>query len=122
MENIDGVKLGAAIFSEIDQNPYLNELYDNILHNYSMNLFGPRTDRNKAIDVEDALRFADILSKSNDPINADRHKIMAQEIVALLKNIYPEDPAIDFYLESVLSSTGNFRGMSHVATDLLMLI
>jgi len=117
MENIDGVILGAAIFSEIDQNPYLNELYDNILHNYSMNLFGPRTDRNKAIDVEDALRFADILSKSNDPINSDRHKIMAQEIVALLKNIYPEDPAIDFYLESVLSSTGNFRGMSHIAPD-----
>jgi hypothetical protein len=117
MENIDGVKLGAAIFSEIDQNLYLNELYDNILHNYSMNLFGLRTDRNKSIDIEDALRFADILSKSNDPINSDRHKIMAQEIVALLKNIHPENPTIDFYLESVLLSTGNYRGMTLVAPN-----
>ncbi len=28
-------------------------------------------------NIEDALRFADILSKSNDPTNSNRHKIMA---------------------------------------------
>ena len=77
-----------------------------------MRLLSNTSEDYKPIDIEGALRFADILSKSNDPVNSDRHKIMAQEIVALLKNIHPQNPAIDFYLGSVLSSTGNFRGMT----------
>ena len=117
MENTNETKLGSAIFSEIDANPYLHELYENILYNYSMRLFAPKKDEFKHVDIDDALRFADILSKSNDPINSDRHKIMAQEMVALLKNIHPEDPTIDFYLGSVLSSIGNYRGMTLVAPN-----
>ena len=117
MDNTNETKLGSAIFSEIDANPYLHELYENILYNYSMRLFAPKKDEFKHVDIDDALRFADILSKSNDPINSDRHKIMAQEMVALLKNIHPEDPTIDFYLGSVLSSIGNYRGMTLVAPN-----
>ncbi|HAE43615.1 MAG TPA: helicase, partial [Clostridiales bacterium] len=117
MDNVDGIKLGHTIFREIDSNPYLHELYESILYNYSVRLLGPNSDSYKSIDIEDALRFADILSKSNDPVNSDRHKIMAQEIVALLKNIHPENPTIDFYLGSVLSNTGNYRGMTLVAPN-----
>lgn len=117
MDNVDGIKLGHTIFREIDSNPYLQEFYESILYNYSVRLLGPNSDSYKSIDIEDALRFADILSKSNDPVNSDKHKIMAQEIVALLKNIHPENHTIDFYLGSVLSNTGNYRGLTLVAPN-----
>ena len=112
MNNIEGITLGETIFKKLDTNPYLHELYENILYKYSMRLLNNTSEDYKPIDIEDALRFTDILSKSNDPVNSERHKIMAQEIVALLKNIHPQNPAIEFYLGSVLSSTGNFRGMT----------
>jgi len=34
MSNANSIKLGDAIFADIDTNPYLNELYGNILYNY----------------------------------------------------------------------------------------
>ena len=40
--------LGESIFSKIEQNPYLNELYETILYNYSMSLMGT-PQRNKPI-------------------------------------------------------------------------
>lgn len=112
MSNANSIKLGDAIFADIDTNPYLNELYDNILYNYSMKLFRIDGVKRKAVNVEDALRFADILSKSTNPKNADNHKVWAQEMVALLKAIEPQNPAVEFYLGSVLLSTGNYRGLA----------
>jgi hypothetical protein len=35
----------------------------------------------------------------------------AQEMVALLKEIEPNNPEIDIYLNSVLSNTGNYQGL-----------
>lgn len=115
--NENNVNLGKAIYEDILNDPYLNELYDNILYNYSTRMFGVRSNEQRDIEIEDALRFADILSKSTDPKNADKHKIMAQEIAALLYNIEPEHPAVKFYLGSVLLSAGNFRGMAMVTPD-----
>ena len=97
-----GISLGDVIFADIDRNPYLNELYENILYNYSLRLFQINKER-KAVSVPDALRFADVLSKSH----SDRHMTWSQEIVALLKETEPQDPAVDVYLNSVLTSTGN---------------
>ena len=42
----------------------------------------------------------------------DAHKIMAQEMVALLQEMYPEDERISYYLSDVLSNIGNYRGLS----------
>ena len=112
MRRQKSIRLGHAIFSDIDKNPYLMELYDNLLYNYSLQLFGLKKRERKPVNIEDALRFADILSKSTDPKNADKHKIMGQEIVALLRTIAPEHSAVDFYLASVLSNTGNYLGMA----------
>lgn len=111
------INLGTAIFQDLHYNPYLNELYDNILYNYSTRMFGVRGNEPRHVDIEDAMRFADILSKSTDPQNADKHKIMAQEIMALLHKIEPEHPAVKFYLGSVLLSAGNFRGLAMVTPD-----
>ena len=35
--------LGDAIFGDIDSNPFLNELYDNILYNYAITKFNLKT-------------------------------------------------------------------------------
>ena len=66
-------KLGDAIFGSIDNNEFLNVLYDNMLYNYAINKlhiegYYPMRD----IDVESALRFADLLSKSTHPKRAVR--------------------------------------------------
>lgn len=68
--------LGDAIFGDMDDNSFLNELYDNILYNYSLNKFN-LTDRRqmREIAVVSALRFADLLSKSTHAVNRDKHKM-----------------------------------------------
>lgn len=116
MGNLCGTTLGEAIYKDIDTNEYLNELYKDILFNYSIRLFGIDTEC-KQININDALHFADILSKSNNNINSDKHRIWAQEIVALLKSLYPQDSRIDYYMGSVLTNTGNYYGMCKVAPD-----
>lgn len=68
----------------------------------------------RGINVEDALRFADILSKSTHPQNADKHKIWAQEIITLLRVLYPEDSLVDYYAGAVLARTGNFLGLKNI--------
>lgn len=106
MANRNTVSLGNVIFDDIDKNPYLNELYENILYNYSLRLFQIKSEY-KPVNISDALRFADILSKSP----ADSHMTWAQEMVALLKEIEPNNPEIDIYLNSVLLNTGNYQGL-----------
>ena len=109
MTDKGNVSLGNIIFDDIDKNPYLNELYENILYNYSLRLFQIKSEY-KPVNISDALRFADILSKSP----TDCHMTWAQEIVALLKEIIPNNLEIDIYLNSVLSSTGNYQGLETV--------
>ena len=58
------------------------------------------------------LRFADLLSHSTHPTKGDTHKIMAQEMVALLQEMHPEDARIAYYLSGVLSNIENYRGLS----------
>lgn len=111
------VTLGEEIFSEIEADEYLNELYENILHNYSQRLFQLPNICDAEVDVDHALRFADLLSKSVGTRNSDKHKIWAQEIAALLHYIYPEDARITYYMGSVLSNTSNYRGMSMITPD-----
>jgi len=103
----DRIEVGKAIFADIEKNEYLNELYENILYNYSLRLF-QIGHRPKPVDIADALKFADILSKSS----VDSHMTWSQELVALLKEVYPDEIAIDIYLDSVLTSTGNYQGLA----------
>lgn len=109
--------IGAVLFDGIEANPYLNELYDAILYNYGRQLFRLTNLPEKEISVPAALRFADILSKPVHPQNEETHKLWAQEIVALLNALYPDDEMIQYYLGSVLTSVSNFRGVSLKASD-----
>lgn len=102
--------LAEALYRDIDKNDYLQEIYGDLLYNYSIKLF--HTDRRlRNIPINDALRFADLLSKSSYLITADRDHLWGQEIAILLRLLYPEDNAVKYYLGSVLSSVGNYRGL-----------
>lgn len=103
--------LGSAIFSNIESNEYLQEIFEAILTNYSYSLFRMHKHTPKKFDLHHALRFADLLSKSVGSPNSEKHKIWAQEIVALLNNLYPENETVKFCMRSVLTNVSNYRGL-----------
>lgn len=103
--------LGEEIFLEIDKNEYLNELFQKLLFSYSLKLFGNDFNDLTSKEVKDLLRFADLLSKSNDTNNAGKHKVWAQEIIALLNELYPEDINIKLFTHSVLSNCTNYYAL-----------
>lgn len=104
--------IGAAIYDGIENNEYLNELYDNILYNYGLKLFNLNNIPPREYNAKDAMRFADILSKSVDPEKSEIHKLWAQEIASLVAVLNPNNEELDYYLGSVLTSVSNFRGVS----------
>ena len=55
--------LGHAIFTGLEKNEYLNELYDALLHNDFLRLFRIDNIAQKEVDTENALRFADLALK-----------------------------------------------------------
>jgi hypothetical protein len=102
--------LAEVLYRNLNNNEYLNEIYDSLLLNYSYTLF-KMTEFKKDVNVGDALRFADILSKSPLPEKRDEHRLLGQEIAILLSVLYPEDRIVKYYLGSILSNIGNYRGL-----------
>ena len=116
--------LAEALYRDIDKDEYLNEIYGDLLYNYSLKLFN-LDRRPREIPMRDALRFSDLLSKSTYTPTADRDRLWGQEIAILMRLLYPEDEVVRYYLGSSLSAVGNFRGLQSAAvgeyssTDLL---
>lgn len=110
------IKLADTLFKDILKNEYLKEIYSSLLKNYVFKLLG-YPDKISDIDVSDALRFTDILSKSTDKQNGDIHKNIAQQMISILDYIYPGDERIRYVMASVLKSVSNYRGLQHVSTE-----
>lgn len=106
-----GHTIGQRLFSEIDDNPYLNKLYAGLLYNYALKLFRIENVEKRPVKLIDVLRFADLLSKSDDPKKAESHHTWAQEIIALAEELYGETALLKVYKDSILSSTGNYQGL-----------
>lgn len=118
MSQSEKVRLGDILFQGIDENDYLNELYKNILYNYAITVLQITNIKQlRGINVDDALRFADLLSKSTHAEKADAHKIWAHEIITMLLALYPDDEVVKYYAGSVLTSTGNFMGRKLVQSQ-----
>ena len=92
----DNRTFGEAYFDKIDDNEYLNKLFENILYNYAVKVFGYNLRLKRNIPISDALRFADILSKSVHSKKSDKHKVWAQEIIKMLDFIYPDNKDIAY--------------------------
>lgn len=117
MSNFREVTFGERLFSRIDDNAYLQELYQNILFNYSKRLFRLDETAERPVNIGDALTFADVLSKSCGTNLSDIHKTRAQEMAALLYDMYPQNEQVQYYLGSILANTGNFLGMKRLTPD-----
>jgi hypothetical protein len=117
MANKGLYKIGNLLFSDIDQNEYLNELYEQILYNYAIKQLNLTHIQNyAALNVTDALRFTDLLSKSTHPEKREQHHILAQEIVTLLLYSHPDNETIRIYAGFVFSNTGNYPGRKLIAS------
>lgn len=115
---------GEVYFSELNQNSYLKEIYEDILYNYALKVFRFTNRKKKEIPIEKALAFADLLSKSNHPTLADEQKMWAQEIITMLLYVYPEDQRVSYVAGAVLEAVGNYQGFdiaksSYRGTDFL---
>lgn len=111
------LRLADAIYRDILDNDYLKELYDKILRCYTIRRFGKGQDIPTETEKIDALRFADILSKSVFSDDSEIHKSLAQEIVTILDFLFPNDEDVSFYAGSVLTNTANFRGRDILSPD-----
>ena len=76
--------LGSAIFTDIDSNAYLGKLYARLLKGYGMHVFNIGQSQQAGLftskEKSDILRFADILSKSNDPAKAEARSAAAKRM------------------------------------------
>ena len=108
--------LSEVLYKDLLNNSYLVEIYQDLLMNYSIKLFGINTPIIE-VNIDDALRFADLLSKSNDASRYEEHRLLGQEIAILLNLIYPNNIKIKYYLGSILSSLGNYRGLKANVLD-----
>ncbi len=110
--------LGEALFVDIESNAYLNELHEKILYNYALKLFQLEKKKSpKEFELKDALRFADLLSKSTHPTRSDIHKMWAQELIILLNEIESDNPLVKLYAGSVFSSTDNHQGLQLINSE-----
>ena len=103
---------GEVFFSELETDPYLLSIYNDILYNYSLTVFGFTRRKKKDIPIIDALTFADLLSKSNHSVYSETQRMWAQEIVTMLNYLYPEDSRVTFIAGAVLDNLGNYQGQA----------
>lgn len=96
MANNKVLKFGDVFFDELNKDAYLKKIYEDILYNYAVKLFGFTKHRKREIPINDALSFADLLSKSNHANLSDSHKMWAQEIVTMLHYINPDEHKITY--------------------------
>ena len=107
------MELGEYIFGDLEKNTYLLKLYTKLLKLYAIKQF--RIDKELAIEdinIKDLLRFADLLSKSTNTKKEQFHKNIAQNIVILLKKIYPDNLDITATFVSVLNNINNYRNLN----------
>ena len=102
--------LAEAIYEELENDDYLLEIYHSLLHNYALRILNV-DETDDPVNKQDALRYADLLSKSTHPQKSDQHKVWGQEIAILMSFMYKDDPEVKYCLGSVLSAAGNYRGL-----------
>lgn len=108
--------LAEALYSDIENNESINQLYETLLYNYSrkiLNLDVPY----KEYDMKAALRYADVLSKAAEVEGHEKYNLWGQEFAILLSLLEPEDERVKYILGTVLSNMGNYRGLKAPAIN-----
>lgn len=99
-------KLSTFIFTKLEKDQYLQELYQKLLEHYSAIVFKKTYEPD--YNIEDLLRFADLLSHSIDNKKSEVHKNIAQSIISILAFIYPNNDKILLYQKRILTTVKNY--------------
>jgi replicative superfamily II helicase len=107
------MELGEYVYRDLEKNTYLLKLYTNLLKKYATKQLNinVKDDNSIELNVNDLLRFADLLSKSTNDNKRQIHNNIAQNIVILLKKLYNENDNITATFISVLNNINNYRGI-----------
>lgn len=108
--------LGESIFKDLEKNGYLNQLFKDLLYNYSIAFFKLPLEEQK-VSESDLLRFADLLSKSCFTDKQDFHKNIAQTIIVLLNNLGHNDEKNIAYASNILKTLGNYAGLKIIYSN-----
>lgn len=108
-------KLSTFIFNGLEKDAYLNELYKRLLKHYGLKIFNLRNT--EEYNINDLLRFSDLLSHSVDSKKSDLHKNIAQSIVSILALLYPNDKKIAFYRKRVLKNVKNYAALNNTSSE-----
>lgn len=101
-----------VLYRNLINDDYLREIHNNLLYNYSNKLFN-KSDKDRDIKITDALRFADLLSKSSLEDIKETQKLWGQELIILLNLLYPNSPEVKYALGNILSTLGNYRALKN---------
>lgn len=102
---------GETLHWDLANDKYLQEIYENLLFNYALGLFDLKNIPAREVVLEDALRFADLLTKTIDHNNPDADKSWAQEMICLLNVTMPESPALSYITGNVYADASNYKGL-----------
>ncbi|MBQ7643815.1 MAG: DEAD/DEAH box helicase [Spirochaetales bacterium] len=110
---------GESIFSNLLDNAYLRSIYSDILYLYARSIIkgSARAFETRDFSLRDALQFATLLSLSTDKVKGDKHRTIAQEMVTLLHDLFPDNKEVSFVMSQVLDNIGNYRGLEHIEYD-----
>lgn len=103
--------LGDWIFDDLHTNKYLRKLYSGLMVKYTRHIFNVETEIGKK-ELIALLRFADLLSKTNDSLCEALNKNIAQNIITVLSKIYPNSDEVKYYMGSILTNVNNYVGLS----------
>ncbi|NME42577.1 DEAD/DEAH box helicase [Lactobacillus agilis] len=92
---------------------YLYDLLWKIQHIYGARLFNKKTEDLTKKEFSDILRFSDILSRSNEPLNRN----IALKIIATLYTDYHKNEVYQLFAQNVMIKLGNFPSLKLLEND-----
>lgn len=114
--NQSKITIGDVLLDGVENSDYFKLLYDKLLIAYGEKVFSKATDKGLSTDeINDLLRFADILSNSNVSSKVNSHRNVAQEIVIMLHYLYANsgnetNEKIVKYSYQVMHNVSNYAG------------
>lgn len=100
------------ILRDIDKDTFLQAQHERLLVEYTRSLFGMIDsvfdDRYRSL-----LRYADLLSISELEV----HNNLAQQIVILLGQLFPNEEEVTIFKESVYQNVSNFASLEYIRTE-----
>ena len=100
------------ILKDIDKDTFLQAQYERLLVEYTRSLFG-MTDAVFDDRYRSLLRYADLLSISE----IEGHNNLAQQIVILLGQLFPNEEEVTIFKESVYQNVSNFASLQYIRTE-----